>query len=275
MKTMPEKVIVVSGGAGGIGSAIVKKLANAERTVVVVADIAGDGTKSDNIYYRKLDVTNVVSMLLFCNWLMDKFGFITDFVSLAGGALPKHWQGTSSGEWGGLEDTDTATIAESVNLNLTSHITFTKNLIPLFKKAKGKDKSITFIASINALRDYWLPAYSAAKAGLINLAQTLAVDLGRRYDIRVNTICPGTVPTPRTLTEPKNFGKLLKGTAAKRFATPADIAATVAYIMECRGITGSTIVVDGGQEAVSPYSLEPKGWGKDCAKAWRTQKCQI
>ena len=131
------------------------------------------------------------------------------------------------------------------------------SLLPLFGKEDDLNRSITFVSSINAIKDYGLPAYSAAKAGLLGLISPLAAELGPRQ-IRVNALLPGTVLTERTIKLPRRLDESRKrGTALDRFATPDEIA-EVAYViaerMTC--VTGQQIVADCGQ-SIKGYPLFP------------------
>jgi NAD(P)-dependent dehydrogenase (short-subunit alcohol dehydrogenase family) len=85
------------------------------------------------------------------------------------------------------------------------------------------DRSITLVSSINALRDYGLPAYSAAKAGMFGFIRAMAPELGTR-GIRINAVVPGTVETG-VQTQPKDLQALRRNTALGRLTSPSDIAA--------------------------------------------------
>jgi 3-oxoacyl-[acyl-carrier protein] reductase len=115
----------------------------------------------------------------------------------------------------------------------------------------GGDRSVTFTSSWNALTGAGMPAYSAAKAGLIGLMHALTGPLGAD-GIRVNVVAPGTVVTPRTqriwASDVGHFERLADTTALGRLGAPVDIARTfVALATELTHVTGQVIVVDGGQ----------------------------
>src|SRR5262249_43642994 len=108
------------------------------------------------------------------------------------------------------------------------------------------DRSIVFISSVNAIQSFGLTAYSAAKAGLLGLTQELAGSLGPH--VRVNAVLPGTVPTPRTKKEPKDFEAYLKKTLLGRFASPEDVAEACYFFTHAtKVVTGAELVVDAGQ----------------------------
>ena len=87
--------------------------------------------------------------------------------------------------------------------------------------------------------------YSASKAGLIGLTQTLAKELGSR-NIRVNAVCPGFIQTAMTA-ELANLDEYLKAIPMKRLGTPEDIAKVVKFLaLDTDYVTGQAIEVAGG-----------------------------
>lgn len=84
---------------------------------------------------------------------------------------------------------------------------------------------------------------------MYGLVKSLCSELGSN-NIRINSISPGTIITPATELEPKNFDNLLKGTAIGKFATKEEIAKTVKFIIETNGITGQNFIVDAGQSSI-------------------------
>jgi NAD(P)-dependent dehydrogenase (short-subunit alcohol dehydrogenase family) len=168
---------------------------------------------------------------------------VTHIVSVAGWAL--------DGEFEALKNTKTETVHRSITLNLESHIHLVRVLIPLLEKDPGKNKSITLISSINAIRDFGLPAYSAAKAGLGGFVRSMAAELGE-HGIRINAVLSGTIKSERTLRHPKDFEVLKRTTALKRLVTADEIAQLVfalSHLLTC--VTGQEIVADCGQSVTS------------------------
>lgn len=238
------KNVLVTGGAGGIGSAIVKELLTTGYNPIIL-DIdeknmeALEG-KYNLLYTWNLDTTNVDALQQHRNKLPNEF-CIDHIVCLAGRALEDEWQQ--------FEKQDIKQIQKSIELNLIGHINVIHTFLPILKKSKEKSKSITLISSINAFGDFGLPAYSSSKSGMYGLVKSLCSELGKD-GIRINAISPGTVVTPATELEPKNFDVLLKGTAIGQFATKEEIANTVRFIIETQGITGQNIIVDAGQSSI-------------------------
>jgi NAD(P)-dependent dehydrogenase (short-subunit alcohol dehydrogenase family) len=241
--------VIVVGGVGSIGSAVVTRYLERGIRVAVVdqdpAPIVGSPGQEARLHQVVADVTRAEDIAQARSDLARlEWGF-AHLVSLAGGALPA--------EFKQLTDTDAPSIRHSIELNLTSHILLTRELLPLLgagptrQAPAGRDRSITVVSSINALRDYGLPAYSAAKAGLLGFIYAMATELGSQ-GIRINAVVPGTVVTPSSQTQPKNFEALRRNSALGRLARPEDIAAAV-YAMShtLTAVTGQQLVVDCGQ----------------------------
>lgn len=234
--------IVVIGGSGGIGSEVVFGYAKRGHSVIVGDRDEKEAEKlvtshPDNARYIPINVTDSDSRDRFFEELARTGTYINHLVSLAGGALVE--------EFGGLEATAHEAIDQSIALNLTSHIHLVRDSLAHF--AQDEDGSITLVSSINALRDYGLPAYSAAKAGLLGFVYGSTTELGKK-GIRINAVLPGTTPTPRTLKEPKDFERLRAGTALGRLTTPKEVANTIYALTHLMtATTGQYVVADCGQ----------------------------
>jgi len=246
--------VVVVGGAGVIGSAVVGAYGQRGVRVVVVDRApleryrAGNGaTELEQVsadVTRDADIARARAEVEALGW------DVHHLVSLAGGAMDP--------EFGSLTLTTEATIRDSIELNLTSHILLTRAFMPMLpggsraSATARDDRSITLVSSINALRDYGLPAYSAAKAGMLGFARAMATELGG-HGIRINVVAPGTVIKGATSTQPKDIERLRRGSALARLAEPDDIAAAiVAASHDLRAMTGQLIVVDCGQTVATP-----------------------
>ena len=100
-------------------------------------------------------------------------------------------------------------------------------------------------------------AYGAAKAGLMSLVRTGAVEMGP-HNIRVNTVAPGAVWTPRSRSSSAKRPRAnVVNTPLRRIAQPADIAAAILFLASdlAAYVTGQTLGVDGGVGAKFPYPM--------------------
>ena len=143
-------------------------------------------------------------------------------------------------------------MSNSIDLNLKSHLFIVQRALELLKRTPGGDRSITVVSSINAVRSHGLPAYSAAKAGIIGLVNATAKELGD-LGIRINAVLPGTVPTLRTLKQPKDFEALRRSTLLGRLAQPHEIGQVIACLaIDCTCISAQAILADCGQSMAVP-----------------------
>jgi NAD(P)-dependent dehydrogenase (short-subunit alcohol dehydrogenase family) len=123
--------------------------------------------------------------------------------------------------------------------------------------------AIVNVGSVNGLMYFGNPAYSAAKAGLLSLTRSFAVEYGPR-GVRTNMVSPGTIRTnapswtARLARDPKVFEKLARWYPVGRVGRPADIAAAIAFLAadEAGFVNGANLVVDGGLTAGMPVMAD-------------------
>ena len=230
------KNVLITGGAGGIGSAIAEKFM-AEGCKVYSLDLQ---TKDlgENFVNLTCDVTSKDELKKVRASLGEiKFSHI---ITLAGRALED--------EWKSFDEISEQTISNSILLNLGAHLLTIKTFLPLFDP-DNHTNSIVLISSINAYGGFGLPVYSAAKAGLLGFCKAVHPQL-KEKGVRINAVCPGTIVTDATLTEPKDFEALLKTTKLGRFMTKEEVASLVFELCEQSDKTGQVINIDAGQNEV-------------------------
>jgi meso-butanediol dehydrogenase / (S,S)-butanediol dehydrogenase / diacetyl reductase len=132
---------------------------------------------------------------------------------------------------------------------LTSAFLCTRTVLPgMIERGSGV---IVNVASVNGLGYYGNEAYSAAKAGLINLTQSVAARYGR-HGIRANSVAPGTIRTAvwddRLAREPDLLTRLARWYPLGRIGTPDEVGACVLFLAsdEASFVTGINLIVDGG-----------------------------
>ena len=150
----------------------------------------------------------------------------------------------------------------SLERNLTSQYIVLRAVLPWFRSSapagaaagpSASDRSMTLISSWNALSAQGMPAYSAAKAGLIGMMHALVRPLGAEA-IRINVVAPGTIRTPRTeriwAHDEGHFDRLAQTAAIGRLGVPQDVADTcLSLATDLTHVCGQVLVVDGGQGA--------------------------
>lgn len=234
--------VLITGAAGGIGSATVGAFLDAGFPVIGVdREPIEDSRPMFTAYALELTDAAAVEALL-----LD-VGPIQHVVMTAGGALSIEKTVSDFCELP-LE-----AIRTSIEQNLMTALITLRFALPNVRLADG-DRTISFTASTDAFVSYGLGAYAAAKAGLVGLARSLAGPLGRD-GIRVNAVAPGDIPTPRNEREwahiPHWYDRLREGTALGRLVTVGEVAqAFLALATVLTSVTGQTLVVDSGQTVV-------------------------
>ena len=229
------KVALVTGGGGGIGSAVVKLLLQAgclvtsldrpgvaapDGAAALECDLASRASIDQQLEafrreHRRLDI------LIHCA------GITRDAVL---------WKLTES-DWDAV-----------LRINLDSAFLVLKRTVPWMREAG--EGAIVLISSINGERGrFGQTNYAASKAGLIGLGRSAARELGR-FGIRVNLIAPGMIHTPMTDVLPQEHrDRAAQEAVLGRMGTPDDVAGAVLFLVSplARHITGQVLRVDGGQ----------------------------
>ena len=237
------KMVLVTGAAGAIGSATVDAFLERGFQVAGIDRDASVTARRDGYTGIQVDLEDAEAVDGAMKALA-KVGAIAHVIGVAGGALPTE---TAEQELLGL---DATSFRASIEANLITQYTIVRAALPLLRSGDG-DRSIALTSSFNALSGWGLPAYSAAKAGLVGLMHALTSPLGKE-GIRINVVAPGTVRTPRTdriwAHDPGHFAGLEARSAMGRLGSPTDVAnAFVALATLLTHVTGQVLVVDGGQ----------------------------
>lgn len=244
-----KDVILITGAAGNIGQAVIKKYLDNDCIVVATdrkeINLNERFINYSNYDYYPCDVTNVEEIQRLKQQVEKKYHRITHLVSMAGDAI-----GT---DLKGIEDVTIEDINKTIQLNLASHIYITTILLPLLKNEENDNKTITYVSSINGLRAYDAPVYSASKAALYGLTRGVLKDLGK-LQIRVNIITPGTVLRPHEALKNEithgEYAKKRPQPKYKDFAVNTDIADSLYCITHVmKKMVGQDVVIDAGQMA--------------------------
>lgn len=236
--------VLVTGGAAGIGAAIVRLL-HGEGAVVLVADVDRDRGAAlvdelgDRASYAALDVTDETSWAAVLEDVAGSGEQLTTLVNCAGAALRRP-----------LLETSPEDFRRIVELNLTG--TFLGLRIVGPHLAAGA--TIVNVSSLNGvLPTALLGAYVASKAAVSALTRVAALELAER-GIRVNGVCPGSIDT--AITDSADFADVdwdayVRAIPLRRRGTPDDVARAVLYLAteDSAYVTGTNLVVDGGVAA--------------------------
>lgn len=254
------KVAVVTGGASGIGEATVRRFVD-EGARVVIADVQEDRGKRlmdalpGRAVFQRTDVADEAQVEAAVARAISAFGRLDCMFNNAG----------FGGAVGPIESIPAEEYDRTMNVLLRGVFFGMKHAAPPMKR-QGSG-SIVSTASVAGLRGGASPhLYAAAKAAVIHLTRTVALELGES-GVRVNCICPGGIATPLLAGA---FGgtdeavEMLKPFLAKmqpvrRAGLPDDIAEAALFLAsEASGfVNGHALVVDGGLTAGTQWSMQP------------------
>jgi NAD(P)-dependent dehydrogenase (short-subunit alcohol dehydrogenase family) len=232
--------VIVTGGGAGIGAATARRLAAGGALVAILdraADAAAAVAAEVGGHAVEVDVADSVATTEAVQAAASALGGLTDVVVNAGFGLNKPLHRYSDAEWG---------LVVGVNLDGAFHTL--RAAIPLLLDGGGG--SIVTVASLNASRPLQGEApYSAAKAGVVNLTRTAALEYAPT--IRANCVSPGMIATALTsiITEDAHFTAVAEdGTPLRRIGTADEVAGVIAFLCSDAAayITGQELVVDGG-----------------------------
>jgi len=243
------RVAVVAGGGRGIGEAT-SRLLSAAGAAVGVLDVEADRAEAVAASLRTggamaiplvADLRDEDACAAAVDTAADELGGIDVLANVAGGM-------TNQAEWRHLEHWSTDEWDRVVHLNLRYVFWLCRAAIPrLVARGGGSIVNVTSISGVFGAPNH--SAYGAAKAGLIHLTKTLAVEYGRA-GIRVNAVSPGAIATPATdaVMSAERRATLAGATPLQRPGTPDDIARAVLFFASPMSeyVTGQMLLVDGG-----------------------------
>jgi len=238
-----NKVALITGGASGIGKAIVEKFAS-EGAVVCFVDRDNENGSSiaahvPNADFINADLADPIAIQSTVEHCLSSHNQIDIVVNNAGVILLKPIEDISVQEWDWL-----------MSINLRAPFLLVQAALPALKEQKGTVLNISSTAALHVFGDN-IP-YISAKAGLIAMTKAMALDF-HSCGVRVNCICPGAVHTPLLDQDIElrhgNRDEVLHSLDKKRILVqPESIANTALHLISDSGaaLTGSIVVVDAG-----------------------------
>jgi acetoacetyl-CoA reductase len=244
-EALPKRVAFVTGGMGGIGTAICRRLAAAGHTIVAGC-LPGYGRKDEwlgamrsegwRVHAAEGDVADFESCAEMFHHVGSVVGPVDILVNNAGITRDSLFKRMTEQDWMAV-----------INTNLNSVFNVTRQVIDgMVERGWGR---IVNISSVNAIKgQFGQTNYSAAKAGMAGFAKALAQEVVRK-GVTVNTVSPGYVETDLVMAiRPEIREQIVASIPMGRLARPEEIAAVVAFLAseEAGYITGANISVNGG-----------------------------
>ena len=246
MGRVDDKVVLVSGGARGMGAAHAETLVS-EGARVVIGDVLDEDGRAvaeklgESAHFEHLDVTDPDGWQKLVDAALDRFGRLDALVNNAGIVKVGPLRGSSVSDWQRVLD-----------VNLTgAYLGMRAAIEPMIDGGGG---SIVNISSVEGLAgSAHLHSYVAAKFGLRGITKSAAVELAQ-YNIRVNSIHPGLVHTPMSKGVTAEF---MTPIPMRRGASPAEVSTFVVFLVsdESAYATGAEFVVDGGLTSYVPVKI--------------------
>ncbi|GAA0892891.1 3-oxoacyl-[acyl-carrier-protein] reductase [Fulvivirga kasyanovii] len=243
MKRFKDKVIVITGGASGIGKSAVSRFLRDGATVVIwdvneaqgqdtLSEVRSNGSIAD---FMKVNTTNPEEVEQATLATIQKFGQIDVLINNAGITRDATIKKITYNEW-----------QQVIDVNLTGVFNCTRSVIPQMID-KGYGRIINTSSVVGLYGNFGQVNYAATKSGVIGMTKTLAKELGK-HNITVNAVAPGFIATEMVKTIPeKVINLMIDKTPLKRLGTPEDVANTYAFLAsdEAAFISGAVISVDG------------------------------
>lgn len=259
-----ERVVVITGGTGVLGSVIASYLATEGARIVILGrrQEAGDALVNEIVkeggeaIFLRTDVMNEEILTQNREQIMGRYGQIDILLNAAGGNMA----GANIPPEKTFFNLDMDQFNEVVRLNLTGSVLPSQVFLqPMVERKKGVILNFSSMAAFRPMTR--VVGYAAAKAGITNFTQFLANEVATKFGegIRVNAIAPGFFLTEQNrelLTNSdgsytKRGEDVIRQTPFKRLGQPEELCGTIHYLVSDASafVTGTTVTVDGGFNA--------------------------
>jgi NAD(P)-dependent dehydrogenase (short-subunit alcohol dehydrogenase family) len=243
---LDDRTVLVAGAGGAIGSIVAERLAEAGASLVLIdndasrLDALGEALGDDAAYAAEVaDVNDIDQVRAVVTRAVARFGRVDGALCLVGGVHPD--------EFGPMIDFGVATYDSILDRNLRSAVVVHQCVASAMAADKLGGSIVSVSAATGLASSPFHAIYGAAKAALIALARTEAVEWGP-LGIRVNTVAPGGVQT-RPAADPEEMARSERAAVPLgRRAVPDDIAGAALFLLSDLSsyVSGHTLVVDGG-----------------------------
>lgn len=259
--SVKDKVVVITGGTGVLGSCIGEYLAGEGAKVVLLGRRLEEGrrlaeeitAKGGEAIFLVADVMDADAMQKVCDEVLARYGKVDALLNAAGGNMP----GATIAPSGTFFDVQIDQFQKVLDLNLAGTVLPTQIFLkPMVEAGKGAIVNFSSMAAFRPLTR--VMGYGAAKAGISNFTAFLANEVATKFTpgIRVNAIAPGFFLTNQNrslLTNPdgsltERGSDVIRQTPFKRFGRPEELCGTIQYLISDASsfVTGTVAVVDGG-----------------------------
>jgi pteridine reductase len=237
------KTALVTGAARRIGAAIARRLHGAGANVVIhyrgaEADAAAleaelNAARAGSAAKVKADLLAPIAPKMLVSAAVERFGKLDLLVNNASTFYPTEVGAIEAGHW-----------EELMGSNLRAPLFLAQEAAPHLKKQRGAIVNIADIHAERPMKGYVV--YSIAKAGLVSMTRSLALELGP--EVRVNGVAPGAIAWPEDgQFPPPERGRIVATTPLSRLGSFEEIARAVHFLATASFVTGQILAVDGGR----------------------------
>ncbi|MFO1320827.1 MAG: pteridine reductase [Burkholderiales bacterium] len=242
---MPNRVVLITGGARRVGAAICRRLhagganlmvhfrTSAQEARVLQAEL--NEIRADSVAIVQADLLNIAHLPTLVQETVQHFGRLDVLINNASSFFPTPVGDITESQWDDL-----------IGTNLKTPLFLSQAAAPHLRKAEGCIVNIVDIHADRPMKNYLV--YNAAKGGLLALTRSLARELGP--EVRVNGVSPGAIlwPEDDAWSDELARHRIVSTTLLKRVGEPDDIARTVRFLVEdAPYVTGQVLAVDGGR----------------------------
>ena len=252
-----SQVAVITGGASGLGLAVVERLARKGLTVAMIDISTENGETAQtrlraeglNVHFFEADLTKQDNAKAVAERIFDSLKAIHILVNAAGIIRRAHHVNVTDAE-----------LNQVLDINLNGSVYMCQAVQP-FMIRSGGGAIVNFASMLAHYGSKNLLAYAASKGGIVTITKCLAVDWAE-FGIRVNAVSPGYIETALSAgatKDPVFRERILSRTPQRRFGSPEEVASVIDFLCsdDASFITGVVLPIDGGLLAGDPSLFPP------------------